>query len=263
MTLRTVAFGDLESGLWGTFWDLGDPGGADPDTAIALLGARGSPPAHARVELSGSGDGEGWKFSADGVELQCAPEGEAARVDGGFDQLARMSGRFAIGGSEHAVDCLGHRVERDSLELSRFDSVRDVSALFDPDLGLTVLVARPRGSSSHDEDLISASVFEEGVWRQVAAPRLSTTYTTAGLPTRASFELWVEQASDGDQDAAGEHGEAEETVRQHPRRAAGEAVGSRGSFSDGPLELRAELFRWHARGREGAGVYALARLQQG
>ena len=53
---------------------------------------------------------------------------------------------------------------------------------------------------------------------------------------------------------------AEGEDEQHfPRRASGEAAGARTETAAGELDLRAEPFRWHSRGREGAGMYILAR----
>ena len=50
-----------------------------------------------------------------------------------------------------------------------------------------------------------------------------------------------------------------EPDQQYPRRASGEALGARAHALAGGLELKAEPFRWHSRGREGAGMYVLAR----
>jgi hypothetical protein len=47
----------------------------------------------------------------------------------------------------------------------------------------------------------------------------------------------------------------------YPRRAAGESVGLGVSSFPPGLEIHAELLRCHSRGREGTGVYLLARLR--
>ena len=44
---------------------------------------------------------------------------------------------------------------------------------------------------------------------------------------------------------------------ERPHRLAGEAVQRPAVFTDQGLELRAQQFRWHATGRDGAGVYLL------
>ena len=78
----------------------------------------------------------------------------------------------------------------------------------------------------------------------VEDPRLSTTYGDDGWPARAGLELWL-AGSDSDE--------------RYPHRASGEATGARAQALAGDLEVRAEPFRWHSRGREGAGMYFLAR----
>jgi hypothetical protein len=52
--------------------------------------------------------------------------------------------------------------------------------------------------------------------------------------------------------------EPEEPPRPYyPRRIAGESAGDGSRLKVAGLEFRAELFRWHARGRHGTGVYLL------
>jgi hypothetical protein len=67
-----------------------------------------------------------------------------------------------------------------------------------------------------------------------------------------SIELWLDQDPE---------------VEQFPRRAAGEALVTRGASAaeptaasvDGEPEVQAQPLRCHSRGREGAGVYLLVR----
>lgn len=249
MTLRTVAFGEAETGIWGSAWDLGG------DSAFTAAGAPGAaaaldPPA--RIELSEDEAGAWW-LASDEFELEGLPEGEAARLPDGFDQLVRVQGRLRAGGADYEIDCLGTRTSRDGLELSRFESIRGTSAWFGPDLGLVVLAGRPGGATGHDHDLITASLFEGGRSPTIEDPRLSTTYAEDGTPARASVELWLQpdepDAPEGEQDPH----------ELRPRRAAGESIGPVASHSNGQLEGHASLFRWHYEGREGPGVYVLAR----
>jgi hypothetical protein len=250
MTLRTLAFGEVELGLWGASWDLGDSG-----PGFTVLGGHGTavvtdPPA--RIELGDEELGTWW-LSGNDVELESLPEGEAASVSDGFDQLTRVRGRLRAGGTEHELDCLGSRTARDSFELSRFESIRDVSAWFGPDFGLVLLSARPRGAAGHGDDLVTASLFEDGHWLTIEDPRLSTTYMPDNVPSRASVELWL-QADERDRGDG-----AEEPPEPRPRRAAGEAVGPIAARSGQQLDVQAALFRWHSQGRDGDGVYVLAR----
>jgi hypothetical protein len=238
--LRTLTFGDLESGVWGAAWDLGDgqPG-------FALLGDASD------AELT-----DGWGVSGEGVSLESAPTSESTELPDGFDQLATVSGGITIDGAEVSIECLGRRGLRLDLDPAAYESVRDISAWFAADDGVALTAARPLGSAGHADDLVAVSAFESGHPLPVAEPRLSTTYAPDGSPIRAGLELWLEDPREGDGPE-----EDEEHVVLHPRRAAGEAAGTVAAAEAGSLAVKARLFRWHARGREGAGVYVLARLR--
>jgi hypothetical protein len=166
-------------------------------------------------------------------------------IGSGFDQLCRVRGRAGIDGTEREIDCLGRRGSHgDGIKLEKFDSVRDVSAWFGPVDGLAVVALRPRKARGQDSDLLEVAVLDPEATSPVEDPRMSTTYTSAGQPLRAGFELWL----------AGE-----EEDSQYPRRAAGEAAGPGASARCGGLHVLAQPFRWHSRGRDGAGLYLLAR----
>lgn len=242
--MRTLAFADLAAGVWGAAWLAADDGGA-----FVCLGAAEAVavPASARVE--GAGAAGDWRVVGDRIELTLAPAGDPLDVtvaDGepaGFEQLCRAHGRFTIDGAEHTVDALARRAERpDATGTARVESVRDACALFEPADGLAVVSLRPRRSRGHEDDVVTAAVLDPEGNASVADPRFSTTYGAAGLPIRSSFELWLGQAED-----------------EYPRRAAGEALGPHAHGRDGGYDVQASLFRWHSRGRDGAGVYILAR----
>jgi hypothetical protein len=240
--LATLTFGDLKSRLWGACWDLDGAG-------FALLS--GAPTA---ARLDASRPGEPWRLLGADIDLEAVGQGEPGEVDGGFEQLVTVRGRCTIEGTQHDLETLGRRGTR-SFEADRFETIRDVSAWFGPDLGMAVVAARPRGCAGHEHDAVSAWVLDDGRSLRVADPRLSTTYTASGSPVRTSFELWLEDADEGEPGA-----EEESSAARFPRRAGGEAVGLGAEVSGGGLHAHAELFRWHARGREGAGVYVLARI---
>lgn len=239
--MRSLAFGDLATGVWGAAWAAGD--GASPFVCLGALDAVSVP--SARIEGAGS-DAE-WRLVSEGASLAISPLADAVTVLGadeeplGFEQLCRVEGRFAVNGAEYDARCLARRGER-SDSVDGLDSVRDVCALFEPADGLAVVSLRPRKGRGHDRDAVSAAVLDAEASAPVADPRFSTTYGAGGRPIRSSFELWV--------------GEAE---NEYPRRAAGEALGPYASGVDGGLEVQASLFRWGSRGRDGAGVYILAR----
>lgn len=240
--LRTLAFGD--GSIWGASWS--------PDSTGAALTALGSGPdvnvmPGLNLPDSGAGAGDEWRLEGDGVALIAAPVGELvdlqATPDGlaGWDQLCRVTGTFA----SNQVDCLGVRSAwSDDLEPAQFESIRAVSVWFEPDEAFALTAFRPRKAKHHDGDLLAAAVIAPDGSAAVEDPRLSTTYAADGWPERAGLELWLS---------------GDEPERQYPRRASGAAAGPRAQAVAGELELHLEPFHWHSRGREGAGMYLLAR----
>ena len=250
--LRTLAFG--EESVWGTAW-VSAPAGP----TLAALGAGPDVIVVSEVGLSDSAadpSGE-WRLDGDGVALVVSPAGELVEVraegkDGieGWHQLVRVSGRFGRGAGqhEHEVECLGLRSSwSDAVDLAKFASIRAVSAWFDPDEAYALTAFRPRKAKAHDGDAVAAAAITPDGAPAVEDPRLSTTYAGDGWPARAGLELWL--ASDPESD------------QHYPRRASGKAAGARAQTLAGDFELQAEPFRWHSRGREGAGMYVLARRQ--
>jgi hypothetical protein len=245
--LRTLAFGQLDRTVWGAGW-ISDPDGS----ALAALGGDGDRTVVASLRLSAEQDGDGWRLDGDRAALVVSPAGEVVDVraseDGieGCGQLCRVSGRFELDGTEHEIDCLGVRTWwSGAIDLKRFESIRAVATWFEPDEALAVTAFRTRKARGHDSDVVAAGVIGPESSGPVEDPRLSTTYEAGGWPVRAGLELWL--------------GDAEDSERQHPRRASGEATGARAAAAVGELEVRAEPFRWHSRGRDGAGTYILAR----
>jgi hypothetical protein len=240
---RSVSFGDLDGNLWCAAIDgearllaLGTPAGRQHGLGPDSIGWTVS--------------GERWTLTADGLEVAIDPydrPAESAAGNGdasaGLDQLCHFSGRITIDDVEHEIDCQGTRTSRDQgLDLHDLDSLRGVCAWFGDGEGLTLLSLRPRGAGDHAHDLATASVFAPEAWRSVAEPRLSTTYTADGAPTRVGLELWL--------------GEGEE---HYPRRATGEVAGPAVDLQADRLKVRVAPLRCYSRGRQGAGVYLLAR----
>jgi hypothetical protein len=198
----------------------------------------------------GDADGE-WRLDGEHGALIVEPAGDAVAVSAGddhvegFDQLCRVRGRFELDGADRAVDSLGLWTSRSgSFDLGKLESVRAVSTWFEPDEGLALVAFRPRKAKAHDNDVITATVLGPEGSAPVEDPRLTTTYDAGGWPIRAGLELWLA---------------AESEEEQYPRRASGEAAGGRAQSTAGDLDVRAEPFRWHSRGRDGAGIYLLAR----
>ncbi len=223
--LRTVTFGDLGAGRWGIVWG-----------AFAAIGETVLP----SPTIEGAGPGEDWQISADGAELTVTAAGPASASEG-FAQLCRVSGQFG----EQTIDCLGRRgLEPEELDPSRFDSVREISAWFEPDEGFAVVALRPPEAGNHAADVVTATLLEPAAAVAVADTRLSTTYTADGRPSRMGLELWLDDEQE-----------------QYPRRAAGEAVGAGVSSTFAGLEILAAPLRCHSRGHEGTGVYLIARAR--
>jgi hypothetical protein len=245
--LRTLAFGDVARSVWGAAWIPGSDG-----SAVATVGGGAVAPVVSSLRVTVAQDGDEWRLDLGHATLVATPAGEVVDVHAaeddiaGFDQLCRVTGTFVQSGTEHTVDCLGLRSSRTGgFDLGKIDSVRAVSTWFEPDEGLALIAFRGRKAKHHDDDVVTATVLGPEPSPSVEDPRLSTTYDAGGWPIRAGIELWL--AAEG------------EDAPQFTRRAAGEASGARTETAAGELDLRAEPFRWRSRGREGAGMYILAR----
>jgi hypothetical protein len=248
MTLRAVGFGDQRAGVWGAAFS------AHPDLpSVAMLAAQPTAIVPVEVVADSSREGE-WRIAGEGLELTIAVEG--GRSDDpspDFDQLVTVRGRLR-GDQAREVDCRGCRSERaDAVEPGRFQLVRDACAWFGPGDGFAFVAVRPRRASGHGDERVSATVFSAGHALPVAEPRLSTAYTEEGQPLRATLELWLQD--DGDSAEPGQ-----EAV-QYPRRAAGIASGPAAAHEFANLALGVQPFRWRAEGRDGAGIYLLARAR--
>jgi hypothetical protein len=240
---RSVAFGDLDGDLWGA--------AIDGDIRLLALGTpAGRQQRLGRDSISWTISGQRWTLTADDLEVAidpCDRPTDPAAADGDasarLDELCQVSGRITIDGVEQEIDCQGTRTSFDQgVDLHGLDSLRGVYAWFGDGEGLTLLSLRPRGAGDHACDVATASVFAPEAWRTVAEPRLSTTYAADGAPTRVGLELWL--------------GEGEE---HYPRRAGGEVTGPAVDLQVDGLKVRVAPLRLHSRGRQGAGVYLLAR----
>ncbi|MBV9714013.1 MAG: hypothetical protein JOZ64_01425 [Solirubrobacterales bacterium] len=241
-SLRMLAFGELGTGTWGAALSLA---GEAPFAGVGTASGAAAVPAR----LEGTRSGDDWRLTGEGVDLiataLAAPVAarRAGQETDGFDQLCRVSGRFDPVGAGHELSTLGCRSLRgDGVDVSRYGSLRAVTAWFEPGLGLALAALRPRRAKGQEADLVSAAVLDPDGAGAVEDPRLSTAYTAEGWPVRAGLELWV----------------AGEDEQLQVRRAAGEATGGRVESAHDGLAVRAGLFRWHLGGQVGAGVYLLA-----
>ena len=220
-TLRTLAFGDLESGRWGVVWTPAD------GEAVAIL------------------DGA----LVDGIEFTLEPLSEctiAYEAEDGDEAPAPLTARICrvsvIGASETAPDCLGLEVTQGAPALAELDSFRQVLAWFADDDALAVSAARPRKAAGHDRDEVLAAMIEPNGPIAIDEARLSTTYGDGGAAKRMSLELWP----------AGEEDD-------YPRRAAGEVSRPPTVTTPDGAILEVHSMRCHRAGRDGPGIYLIAR----
>jgi hypothetical protein len=249
---RTLAFGDLETGAWGAAWI---PPGATP---ILATGA-GAQATAEPLSLATEADSETWRLESANADLAFEAVGGLESTDQpgpGSDRLCRVTGKLRAGGREQDLDCLGWRSDRElALERDKLDSVRLLSAWFDPDEAIALLSLRPRKARGQESDVISVALREPHEPGQISDPRLSTTYGDDGYPRRAGLELWIAlpSQSEASRSQAGD----EQAEQQFPRRLAGEAIGRGVHWTVDDLALHAAPFRCHLRERDGAGVYLL------
>ncbi len=240
--LRTFAFGDPSPGVWGAVLALDGPGN------IFVAVGEGTEAITVAATLDGADSEADWVLEGDGVHLTLSrgsePSDDTNGRPGDFEQLCRVSGGLELSGGQREVSCFGSRAVHElGASTDKCDSIRAVRALFEPDEAIGLLAVRPQRANGHEADAISAAFIEQEGFVVVDDPRLSTTYADDGRPTSATLELWV----------ADEHGE------HRVRRASGEAVGAHATGGLGDLRARADLFGWHSRGKDGIGVYLLAR----
>jgi hypothetical protein len=240
--LRTLAFGDVDGGIWGAAI-------SGPAPVFAFGDAAGSTASGTAPQATWTADGRGWRLAGDGFDLHVEPAGEdldpseaadETEAVSGFQELCRVQGTVSLSGSECAVDCVGTRCVIEGVDAGSLGSARAVSGWFGEDEAFMLLALRAAGGVGQEEDLVAATLFDPEGWVPVSDPRLSTTYAGSGLPARANLELWIGEGED-----------------EFPRRAAAEASGVGAAAAAGGLELRVIPLRCHSRGREGTGVYVL------
>jgi len=247
-SLRTLAFGGAEdSDPWGAAWFPA----AGPGLLRVGVGGAGEGLEAELLEATGEGESEGesdgtWRVRSSAGELILAPAGDAVDIStagqpAGFEQLCTVTGELAVGGAPTTIAGPGRRGERRGAQLAGLDSVREISAWFDPGEAIALLALRPRKVKGQDQDMITAAVIIPEGWPAVTDPRLSTTYSAEGRPARVGLELWSDEPE------------------SYPRRLAGESTGGRAVGEAGGWSVSAERLVCHSRGHDGTGVYLIAR----
>ena len=236
---RIISFGDLDGRLWGCLLQAGEP-------LLVVAVPEGTVSAAGGDAVSLQTEGEAWRVAGPGVELLVTPVADGDRRPAApAPELCTVSGSVTVDGSDHQVQALGTASLGEPLDAGRLDSLRALSGWFEADDGLALLSLRPSGRHDQESDAVAATVFEPEGAIHVDDPRLSTTYRQPEQPDRASLELWI--------------GEGEE---QYPRRAAAEAEGEAITVRGDHVELSVTPMRCHKGGRDGVGVYVLARFSR-
>jgi hypothetical protein len=199
------------------------------------------------VTYPGADAGFDLRFEAISAPAVLEAEDPAAQAGGmtGYEQLCSVTGDVRAGGRSIAVRCLGQRGHLwGTPDWSRIELARTLTAWLSADRALCVTAVRPLKAKHHDEEAVTAFLFEGGEPLAVFDPRLSTTYDGKLRQRRAGLELWM-------QEDAG-----------YARRAAGEVVC--GTTIDlGELRLDSAFLRWRMEGREGTGRYDVLRRIDG
>jgi hypothetical protein len=260
----TFAFGDLEADVYAVA-RLGLSGernasglgivfsGGEPVAVQADGEAEPAERAWAAIDAAGLATEierplEAWtlSFASDGatfdlqVEALSAPGATAEGGTEGYEQLCRFTGDATVGGRRAQIDCLGQRGHSwGAPDWERMALARTLGVWAGADLGASLLAIRPAGADRHDQESVSAYLYEGGEALAVMEPRLSTGYDSEQRQRRAGLELWLDEES-------------------HARRASGEVVCGT-SLDLGRLRLDCAFLRWHMEGREGVGRYDILR----
>ena len=228
--VRVMTFADPEGRLWG--------GALDPGSGpLAVLGGPGGPLADPAGGLTLARSGSEWQLAGAGLELTVS--GLDAGAGPGV-RLATVTGSVRTGDGELALSCPA--VWGEEPADGPLQAVRAVAGFFD-ELAFGLHAVRPARAKGQEADRLRASLFEGDAVTVVDEPRLSTTVRDDGVPARTSLELWVGEGDD-----------------LYPRRAAAEASGPPAFATAGGVELVGVPLRCHAAGREGTGVYLIARV---
>jgi hypothetical protein len=230
--LRTLAFGDLESGSWGVVWT---PEGGEAVAIVDGVRAEG-------IEVSLEPVNE-WTIAYSTAEGEEQSDDAAQQLTA---RTGRVTGALTTAGATQPLDLPGLELTCRLPALGELDSLRQVLAWFADDDALAVSSSRPRKAAGHDRDEVLAAMIEPNGPLAIDEARLSTTYASGGPARRMSLELWPAGEEDN-----------------YPRRAAGEASQPPTEARAGGALLEIHPMRCHRAGRDGAGVYLIARAQGG
>lgn len=207
-------------------------------TAAGLSTETVEPGSRWRVRHAGE-HGFDLEFAAVGAPIVLAADAAAAEAGGmeGVDHVCRVRG--TVGG--RSFEGRGQRGRSwGAPDWDRMVLARTLSAWFEDEQAVTAVAIRPAKAKSHADEHTSAFLLADDEVREVAEPRLSTTYDAQERQRAAGLELYV-AAED-----------------EFARRVAGEVVAGT-SLDLGRLRLDCAFFRWRMGGREGVGRYDVLR----
>ncbi len=168
-----------------------------------------------------------------------AGEAIELRVDRGPAPMCRLEGELAGFGE---VSLIGVEAALALGEVTSLDALRLVLMWFAPDDGFALSAARPRGADGHENDAVSVAAYEPAGPVEIDEGRLSTTYERDGQPRRMSVESWPQDEENA-----------------FPHRSAGEIAGPAATVELDGVSLTVHPMRCHRAGRDGGGLYVLAR----
>jgi len=227
-------FGDLNAGVGGVAWDLGEPG------AMLLTDGKARPASFAIEE---GGDAATLELSAEGAEVEATltPEAAPVALAGPVESLGVVDCKAEVrpAGAAKTVRCQGQIARWSGDVVAGAATFRYLTVEKGDELLIVTATGSP-DAPGHGEDRTAgwrlqgedATPFEETL--------ISTQYDGRDRPTRIGVELWPEDANQSSRAAA--------------TRVAGSALGgvnTGGTWSG--------LFRCHADGTEGLGIYLLRR----
>jgi hypothetical protein len=230
-------FGDVEAGLGGLAWDVGEPG--------ALLLSEGA--VHpATFALEEGGDASTLHITTGDVTVEATliPQTAAITLGGKTSRIAldviACAAEVRFAGEAQTARCPGQICRWFGDPLEGAATFRHLAINAGDD---SLLVAEARGETGargHGDELSEAWLLQAEDVSRFEDVFISTEYDGDGDPTRLGLELWPE--------------EAERASRAAATRIAGSALGGAKTGA-----AWAGLFRCHTDGSEGSGSYLLCR----
>lgn len=232
-------FGDVESGIGGLAWDVGEPG------AVLLSDGEARPASFAIEE---GGDAAALEITSGDLKLEAtlAPNtAEVPLVDKeGHDphglRFNACAAEVRSAGGNQTFRCAGYIARWSADPIEGAATFRQLAIERGDDSFLIATALGQSTAEGHGEERTSGWLLDGETATPFEETLISTQYDAPGKPTRLGLELWAE--------------DADQTSRAAATRVSGSSlgVGESGATSAG-------LFRCHSDGTEGFGSYLLWR----